>query len=62
MAEVDWVLSRVTERAVCARSLGLVWMAVAWLESEVMQRLGYEVVLQDVLMNSVFVCPAAEVE
>ena len=65
MAEVDWVVSRVTERAVWARSLGLVWMALAWLESEVMQSVGYVVALQEVRMNSVLLgfpaTPAAEI-
>lgn len=55
MAEVDWVLSRVTEWAVCSRSLGLVWVALAWLEGEL------KFVLQDVPMNLVLVC-TAEVE
>ncbi|GFZ15211.1 hypothetical protein Acr_24g0014010 [Actinidia rufa] len=64
-AEVSWVLLKVTESAMWARSLGLFWMALAWLESEVMQRLGYIVALQEFRMNLVLLgfraTPLAEI-
>ena len=59
MVDVDRALSRVMERASWARSLGLVWMVLAWLEREVKHRVGYIVVLQEVLINSLLVFPAA---
>lgn len=40
MVEVDLADDRVTLRAELAMSLGLVWMAAAWLASEVRQSFG----------------------
>lgn len=66
MVEVDLADDRVTLRAAPAMSLGLVWIAAAWLAREVRQSFGYVVALQDVFMNSVLVLGArslaAEVE
>lgn len=55
MEVVDLAEERVTLSAVPARSLGLVWIALAWIEREEKQSFGYEVALQDVFMNSVLV-------
>lgn len=53
MEEVDLADERLTLSAVPARSSGLVWIVFAWTEREEKQSFGYDVTLQDVLMNSV---------
>ena len=55
------VVSRVTDRAVCANSLGLVWIASALVDSELKQSVGYVVKPHDVLMNSMLVFSRAEI-
>lgn len=55
------VVSRVTDRAVCASSLGLVWIVPALVDSELKQSVGYVVKPHDVLMNSMLVFSRAEI-
>ena len=55
-------MSRVTVRAVWASSCGLVWIEVAYEESELTQSVGYVVLTHDVRMNSVVTLPAAKLK
>lgn len=57
VAEVDRAVSRLTDRASCARSFGSDRIADARLERDEKQSLGYEVKLQDVLTNLVSMVP-----